>query len=505
VAAGRFGKSLLVGLTVAVGAIAVANAQSTPPVLRSDPVVRFNSEIAVNPRARATVGITYEISTSGLVNYCRVTETSGDARLDAQACASAARWLYVPATVNGLPVAALASTTVVFGIVEVPPNAGAIRKEDYAGPIASWTSLAEQGNVVAQRSLGVVYGAIRGEGAQAVKWLQVAAAQNDIISQRRLGAMYSEGDGVRRDYVEATKWYGLAAALNDGDAQLKLGELYAEGRLGRRDYAEAMRWYRLAAKQNVPEAMFNIAELYADGRGVSKNLLHAYMWYSASSSFLSRNPGADTRRRIAFTRKVERAMSHEDIVRAMAMSAHCMESKFEDCDDSATMASTVNAESLAKAAQDLASIEEAAALGKALGEAQSPNRRDAAKAVPVLRPFAERGYPLPQTILAGLYERGHGVEQNLPEAARLYRAAAGKGNAEAQVALAAMYERGQGVPENPLKALMWFTLAREAENPHGAIARLNSNRLRRVMADLQASQVDEMVMRCGQSKYQDCD
>jgi TPR repeat protein len=434
-----------------------------------------------------------------------VTETSGDARLDARACASAARWFYVPATVNGLPVPAIASTTVVFGIVEVPPNAGAIRKEDYAGPIASWTSLAEQGNVVAQRSLGVVYGAMRGEGAQAVKWLQLAAAQNDIISQRRLGAMYSEGDRVRRDYVEAMKWYGLAAALNDGDAQLKLGELYAEGRLGRRDYAEAVKWYRVAARQNVPEAMFNIAELYADGRGVSKNLLYAYMWYAASNSFIPRNPGANARRNIAFTRRLERAMSHDDIVRATAMSTHCLESKFQDCEDSATMAAAVNVESLAKAAQDRAGIEEAGAFGKAVGEAQSPNRRDAARAVPVLRPFAERGYPLAQTILAGLYERGHGVEQDLPEAARLYRAAAGKGHGEAQVALAAMYERGQGVPENPLKALMWFTLAREAENPHGAIARVSSNRLRRVMAEVQASQVDEMVMRCSQSKFQDCD
>ncbi len=169
------------------------------------------------------------------------------------------------------------------------------------------------------------------------------------------------------------------------------------------------------------------------------------------------------------------------------------------------MAAAVNVESLAKAAQDRAGIEEAGAFGKAVGEAQSPNRRDAARAVPVLRPFAERGYPLAQTILAGLYERGHGVEQDLPEAARLYRAAAGKGHGEAQVALAAMYERGQGVPENPLKALMWFTLAREAENPHGAIARVSSNRLRRVMAEVQASQVDEMVMRCSQSKFQDCD
>jgi TPR repeat protein len=168
-----------------------------------------------------------------------------------------------------------------LGIVEVPPNAGAIREEDYAAPIASWTSLAEQGNVVAQRSLGVVYGAMRGEGAQAS---EVASAGGG--TERHYLATPPRSDVLGRRSCQARlcrglKWYGLAAALNDGDAQLKLGELYAEGRLGRRDYAEAVKWYRVAARQNVPEAMFNIAELYADGRGVSKNLLYAYMWYAA--------------------------------------------------------------------------------------------------------------------------------------------------------------------------------------------------------------------------------
>jgi len=52
---------------------------------------------------------------------------------------------------------------------------------------------------------------------------------------------------------------------------------------------------------------------------------------------------------------------------------------------------------------------------------------------------------------------------------------------------------------------MWFTLAREAENPHGAIARVNGARLRQRMAEVQANQVDEMVMSCRQSKFQDCD
>jgi hypothetical protein len=198
-------------------------------------------------------------------------------------------------------------------------------------------------------------------------------------------------------------------------------------------------------------------------------------------------------------------MSHDDIVRATAMSIHCLESKFQDCEDSATMAAAVNVGVPGQGGARTSRHRRGGGVWESGGRCAESQSQGCRKGRACSSTACRAWYPLPQTILAGLYERGHGVEQNFPEAARLYRAAAGKGHAEAQVALAAMYERGQGVPENPLKALMWFTLAREAENPHGAIARVSSNRLRRVMAEVQASQVDEMVMRCSQSKFQDCD
>ncbi len=57
---------------------------------------------------------------------------------------------------------------------------------------------------------------LRGEGVnqdyqKAVKWLQLAAEQGEIIAQNTLGFSYFHGMGVTQDYQEAAKWYRLAA------------------------------------------------------------------------------------------------------------------------------------------------------------------------------------------------------------------------------------------------------------------------------------------------------
>ena len=169
------------------------------------------------------------------------------------------------------------------------------------------------------------------------------------------------------------------------------------------------------------------------------------------------------------------------------------------------MAAAVNAESLAEAARQRDELDEAAEFGAAVAYSQSPNRRDAARAVAILRPLAERGQTLPQTILARLYATGHGAKQDFAEAAKWYRAAAAQGSADAQVGLGLLYQSGRGVAENPLKALMWFTLATATRDEFGSPAVVNGRQLRERMAQVQIDQVDLMVVRCRQSRFKDCD
>ena len=88
----------------------------------------------------------------------------------------------------------------------------AVKRGDFATALREWTPLAEQGDAIAQTSLGVLYE--RGDGVpqdikQAVRWYRLAAEQGDAIAQFNLGIMYDNGRGVSQDYKEAVKWYRL--------------------------------------------------------------------------------------------------------------------------------------------------------------------------------------------------------------------------------------------------------------------------------------------------------
>jgi len=76
-----------------------------------------------------------------------------------------------------------------------------------------------------------------------------------------------------------------------------------------------------------------------------------------------------------------------------------------------------------------------------------------------LQPLAEQGDARAQYRLGVMYAAGQGVEINLREAVRLYRAAAEQGHAEAQNALAFMYRVGNGVPQSDEDAIKWYRLA----------------------------------------------
>ena len=84
----------------------------------------------------------------------------------------------------------------------------AYERGDYVAALREWTPLAEQGDAIAQFSLGVMYE--RGEGAQqdygqAVEWYRRAAEQGDAITQFNLGVMYEKGQGIGQDFGQAVK------------------------------------------------------------------------------------------------------------------------------------------------------------------------------------------------------------------------------------------------------------------------------------------------------------
>jgi len=94
----------------------------------------------------------------------------------------------------------------------------AYQRGDYATALSQFEPLAEQGDPVAQFSLGVMYD--NGEGViqdyeKAFQWFRRAAEQGHARAQGHLGRMYFLGRGVEEDLVQAYVWFNLAVAQGD--------------------------------------------------------------------------------------------------------------------------------------------------------------------------------------------------------------------------------------------------------------------------------------------------
>ena len=109
----------------------------------------------------------------------------------------------------------------------------------YAEARSKWEPLAEQGDAVAQRSLGMMF--YLGQGLdpdydEAFKLFTQAAEQGEDVAQLSLGAMYAEGQGVPQDSVRSLMWLTLSSEQGNGSAQHRMRELI--GKMSREEIAE---------------------------------------------------------------------------------------------------------------------------------------------------------------------------------------------------------------------------------------------------------------------------
>jgi len=96
----------------------------------------------------------------------------------------------------------------------------------------------------------------KGEGVQqnyskTVFWFTKAAEQGYVIAQGVLALMYYEGqEGVQQDYSKAVHWFNKAAEQGDASAQYFLADMYYEGEGVIKDYVESYKWLLLAGKND---------------------------------------------------------------------------------------------------------------------------------------------------------------------------------------------------------------------------------------------------------------
>jgi uncharacterized protein len=152
---------------------------------------------------------------------------------------------------------------------------------DYGRALELLAPLAEQGNAVAQLTLGTIFS--RGEvnspdHVAALRWFTKAAENGQVEAQFELGRIYRDGLGTRVDGKLAAYWFERAAEKDAPHAINALGELYLGYCDVPQDFAAARRWFLRGARIGHSASMYNLGVLYAHGRGVVQDDIEAFKW-----------------------------------------------------------------------------------------------------------------------------------------------------------------------------------------------------------------------------------
>jgi TPR repeat protein len=149
--------------------------------------------------------------------------------------------------------------------------------QDYKQAALWLQKSAEQGNIIAQVELGVVFDKMQ-DYAQALIWYRKAAEKGNARAEYNLGLAYQDGESVPKDMEQAIAWYRKAADQGDAFAQLNLAVMYDQGAGIPQDYPQAVDWYRKAAEQGLAEAQYGLGFLYHNGKGVPKDDVQGTTW-----------------------------------------------------------------------------------------------------------------------------------------------------------------------------------------------------------------------------------
>ena len=169
----------------------------------------------------------------------------------------------------------------------------------------------------------------RGDYALAARLFRPLAEQGNAMAQASLGVMYANGRGVPQDDHESAKWYRKAAEQGMAMAQFNVGVMYAKGQGVPQIDQEAVRWYRKAADQGHAKAQFNLGLMYAKGHGVPQDFVRAQMWFSVAAAALT---GDDGKKVMTFRDTVASRMTAAQIEKSQEMAKRCQETKYKACD-----------------------------------------------------------------------------------------------------------------------------------------------------------------------------
>ena len=166
------------------------------------------------------------------------------------------------------PVAENGDAVAQYSLGKLLENGGAGVPRDLPAAAKWYQRSASQGISAAQNNLGLMYAQGRGvpeDVARAAKFWRDAAAKDHVIAQFNLGLAYFRGEGVVEDRSESLRWFRRAGELGLADSQYALGQIIRLGLAGEADSAEALYWYELAVTQGHAKAETQALQLREAG------------------------------------------------------------------------------------------------------------------------------------------------------------------------------------------------------------------------------------------------
>ncbi len=259
-------------------------------------------------------------------------------------------------------------------------------------------------------------------------WRPLAAA-GDPIAQYSLGVLYSDGDGVARDYVAAENWWRKSAEDGLAQAQHNLALVYANGAGVPRNYPEAVKWFRKAA-ETIPRSKFNLGTLYAKGLGVPQDWAVAKNWYEKAAA----DGVADAHMNLGVIYEKGQGVAIDK-----ARAANSFERAIELYNE---VTGRGRGLSLYRAAL--------------MYSAGRGVPKDIEKAVAMIQKAAEIGNAKAQFLLGTMHFRGEAVEKSTELGLKFWNLAAAQAHPDAQLDLGMLYSRGDLVPQNHINAMAFW-------------------------------------------------
>lgn len=143
---------------------------------------------------------------------------------------------------------------------------------------------------------------------------ELAWSHGNRMAVDAIADMYSEGVGVRKDYLEAQKWYQMAMDEFESIYSMeKLGILYLKGPGDiERDYKKAYAMFKRASELGGVGGAHYLGYMYYYGLGVEKNEELAQTWFDRSKKNAERAKNFGTLDNINYETDVQKILTRKN-------------------------------------------------------------------------------------------------------------------------------------------------------------------------------------------------